>query len=343
MSELSVRENVCAFWEQHSTKGKQFTVRHFLLEGIARSTIYEVIRKIEERNSITRMPGSGGHNKKLSNSQRGAIARWISNKKGVSLRQQARKYGVSAMTIRKVIHEKGLKCYKRKKAPQYSCDQEETVKTRARKLLRVLANKKILMDDESYFRLKCDYIPGNDHFYSSNIGAAPPEVKYRTERKFPIQLMVWICVSEDALSQPVFLERPNSVTAKFYQDHCIRGELVNFIESHHQHDDIVFWPDLASAHYAKETQALLNTLAIPFVPKDANPPNLPQCRPIENFWAALKAAVYQGGWEATSVPQLKRRITACVKNIPLTSLQRDFASVRKRLRIVGQSGPLAVV
>jgi transposase len=343
MTEFTTRKRISDFWQQHSSKGKPFTVHHFLHEGISRSTIYEVLRKVEERGDMTRMPGSGGHNKRLSNSQRGAIARWLENKKGVSLRQQAKKYGVSDWTIRNVIHERGLCCYKRQKAPQYTTEQLQATKTKAGKLLPVLRNKKIIMDDETYFRLKCDYIPGNDHFYTSDVNAAPPEVKYRTERKFPIQLMVWLCVSEDAVGSPVFLERPNSVTAVFYQDNCIRGPLVDFIHSHHQHDEIIFWPDLASAHYANDSQALLRNLNIPFVPKDCNPPNLPQCRPIENFWAALKAAVYEGGWEATSIAQLKRRIKKCLASLPLISLKRDFASIRKRLRLVNRLGPLAVV
>ena len=43
-----------------------------------------------------------------------------------------------------------------------------------------------------------------------------------------------------------------------------------------------------------------------FVPKDINPPNVPQARPIENFWGCLAQKVYEGGWEAKTEQQLNR-------------------------------------
>jgi hypothetical protein len=48
-------------------------------------------------------------------------------------------------------------------------------------------------------------------------------------------------------------------------------------------EKIVFWPDLASAHYATDTLIQLKELKIEYVAKEENPPNVPQTRPIENF------------------------------------------------------------
>lgn len=45
-----------------------------------------------------------------------------------------------------------------------------------------------------------------------------------------------------------------------------------------------------------------------FVDKGINPPNVPQARPIENFWGWLVQKVYEGGWEAKTEQQLIRRI-----------------------------------
>jgi hypothetical protein len=155
--------------------------------------------------------------------------------------------------------------------------------------------------------------------------------------------MVWLCVSEDHIGDPVFLERPNSVNAQFYQEHCLRRGLVPFINKHHSEDDVLFWPDLASAHYANSTLQVLRDLNIPFVEKECNPPNIPQCRPIENFWGSLKSKVYQGGWEAQSVPQLKRRIIKILKTMDQSSLREDFRTIKKRLRSLNRDGPLAII
>ena len=52
-----------------------------------------------------------------------------------------------------------------------------------------------------------------------------------------------------------------------------------------------------------------NGLGSSFPPKDDNPTNEPQIRPIEALWAALKQLVYANNWEADSLDELGERIT----------------------------------
>ena len=56
-------------------------------------------------------------------------------------------------------------------------------------------------------------------------------------------------------------------------------------------------------------------LDIKYVEKDANPPNIPQLRPIEDFWGMLKDLVYKGDWRADNHAQLKARIRYCLQKI----------------------------
>jgi hypothetical protein len=60
-------------------------------------------------------------------------------------------------------------------------------------------------------------------------------------------------------------------------------KLKKFIKKYHKDGNIVFWPDLASAHYARLTTAFLEKNNIPYIQKENNPPNVPQLRPIEDF------------------------------------------------------------
>ena len=101
--------------------------------------------------------------------------------------------------------------------------------------------------------------------------------------------------------------------------------------------------DLATPHYAKSTLAVFNKLCIPFVSKDENPPNFPQCRPIENFWAQLKGLVYEKGWEATSVRQLKQRINKKISEIDMSKIHNDFSSLNGKLRRVSKNVPYSVI
>ena len=73
----------------------------------------------------------------------------------------------------------------------------------------------------------------------------------------------------------------------------MQRRLIPFIRTIHKNDQIVFWPDLASSHYSKRTQEYLKAENIEFVPKDHNPANVPELRPIEDFWSELKREVYK--------------------------------------------------
>ena len=63
-------------------------------------------------------------------------------------------------------------------------------------------------------------------------------------------------------------------------------------------DDLVFWPDLASAHYAKIVLGYLKEKMVEIAPREDNPPNLPECKPIENYWSILRGLVHEINWKA---------------------------------------------
>ena len=54
-----------------------------------------------------------------------------------------------------------------------------------------------------------------------------------------------------------------------------------------------------------------------FVPKAVNPPNVPQCRPIENFFGALATKVYAGNWVPKDTHALVARIRRFVRELSL--------------------------
>jgi hypothetical protein len=61
----------------------------------------------------------------------------------------------------------------------------------------------------------------------------------------------------------------------------------------------MFWPDLASAHYANDMLVRLEELKIEYVLKEENPPNVLQL--IESFWATLKKKVYSNNYRPEDV------------------------------------------
>lgn len=115
--------------------------------------------------------------------------------------------------------------------------------------------------------------------------------------------MVWITISERGISSPQFFESGLAVNGERYRQHFL-PKVVQFIAEKHKNKKISFWPDLASSPSLAE----MSRLNIPFVPKDQNPPNLPQLRPIEDFWANLKRKVYSNSYRPKTLKNLKDKI-----------------------------------
>ena len=124
-----------------------------------------------------------------------------------------------------------------------------------------------------------------------------------------------------------------------YREDSVKQRLVPFLKAHHADGDYFFWPDLASCHYANETQDLF-TFYTPWI----KPPNSPQLRPIERFWGILKAKVFDGGWEAKTIRMLRQRIRKTPKEIDISLCQNLFATTLKTMiRIAADKGVMAVL
>ena len=107
-------------------------------------------------------------------------------------------------------------------------------------------------------------------------------------------------------------------------------------------DEIIFWPDLATAHYAQVCLEFLESHDIPYVSKDDNPPNCPEVRPIEQYFAILKQKVYAKNWSAENRNQLIGRIKRCAKEIPRETYQSLFRNLKTKIRKASTNGLLSL-
>ncbi|CAF2619642.1 unnamed protein product [Rotaria sp. Silwood2] len=157
------------------------------------------------------------------------------------------------------------------------------------------SNTFVIVDDEKYFTFSNNNMPQNTGFYSFDKKHAPDHVKYKTKEKYPKKVLVWLALSAKGFSKPfIGTAKGPAVTDDVYIDQCL-SKLLSFIKEHHVHDDYVFWPDLASSHYAKEITEWLIQHNIKFISKEVNPPKVPKAQPIEDFWSMLADKVYEGG------------------------------------------------
>ncbi len=60
--------------------------------------------------------------------------------------------------------------------------------------------------------------------------------------------------------------------------------------------------------------------------------------PIEDFQGIIKGKVYAKNWSAKSIPELKRKIGICLKEMVVNLVQSIAESVQKRLDTVHRKG-----
>lgn len=330
-----LRERVAAFYARNREKGRAFTVKHFQAEGISRSTVYHVLN----RRTTKRKAGSGRRAKLMPRRKLKILMKMFLNRDDSSCRLAARKFNCSKSYISACLKQMKLSHYAKQKAPAYTPEQLQTVKVQAGRMYRTYSKRKIVMDDESYFTLsgsqKCGY-------YTDDKVNAPSNVKFKQKRKFEPKVMLYVVISEEGISKPIFKVGGNAVDAETYVNQCLTKALLPFVRAHHADGNYVFWPDKASSHYSKLATDFLAANGIRFVPKDTNPTNLPQCRPMEDFFGYLSGIVYRGGWRAQDTDQLQRRIRWAIRNVDLDVVRRMMRGVSRRLRTVSRSGAFAM-
>ena len=247
MKELSLKQRkelIVNFYEVHRHEGVAYTVKHFLKQGVARSTSYKILKSFQERNTTERKAGSGRKAKKLTPQKTKRLVKAATNKNGVSQAKLARKFGIHKSYVQKVLKREGCKCYKKQKVPEWSEEKETRQKRRCRKLSRTemkpSSSVKVVIDDESYFPFGHCEMPGNDRFYAKNKSEVSPNVRYSQKKKFEPKLLVCLAISEEGHSDPFFVPSRGNVNVNVYRKECILRRLVPFLQQYHADGDYVF-------------------------------------------------------------------------------------------------------
>ena len=139
---------------------------------------------------------------------------------------------------------------------------------------------------------------------------------------------IYIVPSSQAVNQEICLKE------------CLQKHLQPFINKYYRDIKYIFWPDLATSHYAYLVTKWLKTQKIPFVQKKDNLANLPEARAIEDFWAMLKRDVYKNGWSTNIISNLERRIRYCASRLDLNDVQKLVQGTNTRLDQIRRYGVL---
>lgn len=343
--ELQTRQMIGRFVELNPNCKPSEVAAHFARQGVPKSTTYRVVKRIKSGFGVDRKPGSGQH-LAIDHKKKERIVKYSVNKVGDSYCFIGRKFGVNHVTVKSILAKAGVKRKNRRKCPEVKDNQLAKQKKCLNKLRKTLFkpsnNVDIILDDESYFTTDGSDTNENNFYYSSEDVEAPESVRFRPVAKFPKKALVWVAMSSKGFSEPYVVPSGNAVTADVYIRECLT-RLKDFIDKHHSDGNYVFWPDLASAHYAQKTTDVMRAVEIKFVDKSVNPPNVPQIRPIERFWAILQKKIYSNGWSTDSVPILIRRIKSLIRKTPENLAQNLMRGLKTKVRKAADRGPLSVI
>jgi hypothetical protein len=82
----------------------------------------------------------------------------------------------------------------------------------------------------------------------------------------------------------------------------------------------------------QDTLVRLEELKIEYVPNEENLPNVPQIRPIENFWANFKIEIYSNNDSPKDVKYLMLKIIKEQKSIKTTRTRKAMEGVPAKVR-----------
>lgn len=342
-NEFNARAIIAFF--QENTQNQLATVKHFRQQNIKERTIRNVISRFLKTGVTDYRPIPG--RKPVVNTPRiqRKVLKHAKKNRSLSERVSSKQLHLSRSTYQRVKEAVGLRSRKKQRKPKYNKGQiQRAIKWSAKLYKDSLPSGKnyfFVLDDETYVPLDPTQVPGNQYYLSDDEAETPVKERVVQTGKFEKRFMIWQAMAEDGSVSEPFVTN-GTVNGEIYLKECIEKRLLPFLRKVDVQRPILFWPDLATSHYCNIVTAKLREEGVNFVSKEQNPPNVPQLRPIEKFWALCKHKYHMLNKAVDSIPKMKRIWTRISKEIAAESGKNLFKHFRQKLRTCSEKGPLSV-
>ncbi|XP_055585209.1 uncharacterized protein LOC129738055 [Uranotaenia lowii] len=127
--------------------------------------------------------------------------------------------------------------------------------------------------------------------------------------------MVWQAICSCGKRSAPFVTT-GTVNEQVYLKECLQMCLLSLLKQ--PEGPTIFWPDLALYHCSKDVLEWYEANGVTSVPKEMNPPNAPELRSIEKYWAIMKQAFRKNPKVVKSEADFKRKWISVKKNYSLT-------------------------
>lgn len=321
------------------------TVRHFVDQGLNERTVRKVVKRWIDEGRIEYKKKSGPKKNALTKATLRKMRNKFIAKPSISNRKVAKILKISETSVRRGKSALNIKSKKKHSSPKYEKDQAQRCKTNAWKLYKRIVSggvkKIVVIDDETYVPLDPSEIPGTQYY--NEVEGHPLDITYKLKpkSKYVKKFLVWQAIaSTGAVSEPFITK--GTINRFVYRDECIKRTL-KFIDSIADRNQVLFWPDMATSHYAKVVIEKLELEKIDYVSKSDNLPNCPQVRPIEKYWALCKDKYKAFPNECKDLATFKRRWKTLSEQVARNSGQMLFQNFTRRISQVGKFGVNSVL
>lgn len=299
---------------------------------VHRNTITNALKSYKEDLNVKKKSVSGRPKGFASPKKAKKIVAHFKRNPNISLRKLAGKVGCSASTVNRVKSRAGYKTYKVQTTPDRNAEKNLVANKRAKTLKKDFfqENQCCVMDDETYVLCDFSQLPGQEFYTACGRGNVEKQFRTKLKSKFPKKFLVWqaICSCGD---KSKFFITTGTINSNIYIKECLQKRLLPFMRQHR--GSFFFWPDLASCHYSKATIEWYEANNIQFVPREANPPNCPELRPIERYWALVKKNLKSTKKEARDIDKFKIKWRAASEKITNVTIKSMMESVPAKIAL----------
>jgi len=317
------------------------TYKHFTEEKISKSTIKRILSRYRSTGTYATKSPSGRPMKQKNKIAMNKVKKLIQDRPNISIRKGSAKTKIPKSTFQWLAQKKlGFKTYKQQTVPKYINDQEKRAKKGCMKLYEKLHDDVVLIiDDETYVQQDNEQVNIKQYYRAKNKNDVNDKYRFKAKQKFPKKFLVWQALDDKGHASDLFICE-GTMNADLYLNECIKKRLIPFIKKWHSNSNVLFWPDLAQAHYAKRVTDFLDEQKINYVSKKDNPPNVPQARPIEQYWAICKRKYAEKNVQSNTLSNFKSIWKKIANEVIQESGKQLMESTKKKLRLIGRNGVL---
>jgi len=138
----------------------------------------------------------------------------------------------------------------------------------------------MVIDDEMYCKCAFLKLSGPQYYSTDNKENALHLDKVIKIKKLRKKALIWQAICGCGMKSRSYITN-GTMNSNIYKEECLKKRLLPFIRTHD--GPPLFWPDFITSQYILDIITFIEGEGISFIPKEVNPPNVPQLRPIERF------------------------------------------------------------